>query len=68
MALHEGVVGDVLHEHGLANAVWPNKDGILAVLDERETEEFLDGLPIDVAGPRPIEPVDGLEGPDSGMA
>lgn len=62
------MVGDGLHKHGLANAIWSGKDGPIAVLDEYEAEGIPDGLSSDLAGPRPIEPIDGLDGSDPGIA
>jgi hypothetical protein len=67
VALHERVVGNVLHEHRLTNAVWSEKYGIFAVLDEGEAEEFLDGLSVYIARPGPIESIYRLEGSDPGV-
>ena len=52
----------------LADAVGADQDGVGALVDEAEGEELLDGFPVDLLGPRPVEVVDRLEGADTGVA
>jgi hypothetical protein len=67
MAAAERVLGDVLHDHRLADAVRAHKDGILAAFDERQAEQLLDRLAVDLLGPGPIEVDHGFCGADVGV-
>ena len=56
------MVEEVLHEHGLPDAVWPDEDDVGGVVDEGEGEELLDEGAVGAFGPGPVEVGDGLEG------
>jgi hypothetical protein len=49
------VLGDVFQDHGFADAVGTDKDGVVAGLDETEAEKLFDCLSIDLLWPGPIE-------------
>ena len=67
MALHDGVVEEVLGEHGLADAVGTEEHDVGGVMEELEGEEFIDEGPVDSLGPQPVEVGEGFEGADAGV-
>ena len=64
-AVEDGVVEEVLHQHGLADPVRSDQDDVGGVVDEGQREELLDEGPVDAIGPGPVEVGDGLEGADA---
>ena len=64
-AVEDGVVEEVLHEHGLPDAVWPHEDDVGGVIDEGEGEQLLDEGAVGAFGPDPVEVGNGLEGADA---
>ena len=64
----DGLVSDVADHHRLAHTVGPEQDRVDALLDEAEREEVVDGLPVDLLRPRPVEIGDGPEGTDARLA
>jgi hypothetical protein len=62
----DGLVGDVLSEHGFAEALSGDEDEIAALLEELEAESGFDGGAIDGGGPVPVEVGHRFEGADSG--
>ena len=64
-AVEHAMVEEVLHEHGLADAVRSDEDDVGGVVDEGQREELLDEGAVDAFGPGPVEVGDGLEGADA---
>jgi hypothetical protein len=60
-------VGDVLQDHGLADAVGADEHGVVAGGDEAGSEEVVDGLAVDFLGPGSVEVGHGLEGGYAGV-
>src|SRR6185437_1479560 len=65
---HDGLVRHVLEDHRLADAIGADEYGIVTGLDEGEREELVDGLAIDLLGPRPVEVGHRLERGDTGVS
>src|SRR5712692_4627606 len=65
MAREDGLVRDVLGDHGLAEALGGDEDAIAPGGDEVEAERGLDGGAVDARGPRPVEGVHGGEAPEA---
>lgn len=61
MALEASLVAQGDGEVGFAEADAAEKDDVVAVLEEVEAEEVLDGGPVDFAGPAPVELIEGFE-------
>ena len=66
MAGESGLVGEVLGDHGLAEAVGAEQNEVAALLDEVEGQGALDDVALDLLGPVPVEVGDGLEAADAG--
>ena len=49
-----GLVGDVLGEHGLAEALGPVQDHVLAAGEEVEGEDAFESWAVEGAGPVPV--------------
>src|SRR5215470_17611671 len=67
MAGGDGLVGDVLGDHRLAEPVGRDQDDVAWFLEELERHERLDRPTIALPGPSPIEVAQGLEGSDMGL-
>ena len=61
MTADDGLVGDVLQDHGLADAVGADEHGVVTGGKEAEAEEVVDGLAVDFLGPGPVEVGHGLK-------
>lgn len=61
------LMGKILGDHGLADAVGSDEHHVGRLGDELEGEELLDALAVDLLGPLPIEVGHGLEGADAGL-
>ena len=59
MAGEHGLVGDVLGDHGFAEALGGDEHAVAAGGEEVEVERGLDGGPVDPRGPRPVKGVHG---------
>ena len=66
-AVEHAMVEEVLHEHGLADAVGSDEDDVGGVVDEGEREQLLDEGAVDALGPVEVEVGEGLEGSDAGV-
>jgi len=64
IAVNDGVVDEILGDHGLADAVGSEKDDVDGVVDKGEREELVDEFSVDALGPLPVEVGDGFEGAD----
>ena len=60
----DGLVSDVLRDHGLAQALRSDQDDVAAFFEEVQSEGGLDGLAVDLLGPGPVEVGHGLEATD----
>ena len=67
MAADDGLVGEVLEDHGLTDAVGADEHGVVARSEEAEAEELVDGLAVDLLGLGPVEVGHGLESGDAGV-
>ena len=67
VATRDRMMGDVLDDHRLADAVWPDEHAVMAGLQKSEAEELVDRLSVDLLWPRPIEVDHGLDGADAGV-
>ena len=65
VAVEDGVMDDVLREHGFADAVGSEEHDVDGIVDEGEREELVDELAVDGLGPLPIEVGGGFEGADA---
>ncbi len=65
-AVEDGLVGDVLGDHGLAQSVGAEQDEVVALADEIEGERALEGFAVDALGPVPVEIGHGLEATQAG--
>ena len=54
-------MGDVLGEHGLAEALGPDEDDVLAAGEEVEGEDAFEGGSVEGGGPVPVPVGEGLE-------
>jgi hypothetical protein len=61
VAGEDGLVGDVLGEHGLADAVGTEQDEVSAFLEEFQSQGSLEQGSIDLFGPIPVKVGDRLE-------
>ena len=66
-AAEDAMVEEVLHQHGLPDAVRSDEDDVGGVLDEGEREELLDEGAVDALGPVEVEVGEGFEGADAGV-
>ena len=62
VAREDGTMGEVLGEHGLADAAGADEDDVDMLAEEVEVEEGLDRVAVDLPGMRPVEVGDRLEG------
>ena len=62
----DGLVGDVLGEHGLAEALGPDQDDVLAAGEEVEGEDAFEGWAVEGGRPVPVPVGEGLEASQSG--
>jgi hypothetical protein len=65
MAVQDGLVEDVFHQHRLAETIWADQDDVGGLADEGEGEDFLDERTIALGGPFPVEVGDRLEDADA---
>ena len=68
VAAYQSMVGDILEDHGLADAIGTDEDGVGAIVETGQSEELLNSRSVDLSGRGPIETVHGLEGADLGVA
>ena len=61
MAGEDRLVQQVLRQHGLAEPLGGDQDDILALRDEVEREDPVDGGPVQVLRPVPFEICEGFE-------
>ena len=66
MSGEDGLVGDVLGEHGLAEALGPDQDDVLAAGEEVEGEDAFEGWAVEGGRPVPVPVGEGLEASQSG--
>ena len=62
----DGLVGDVLGEHGLPEALGPDEDDVLAAGEEVEGEDAFEGGAVEGGRPVPVPVGEGLEATQSG--
>ncbi len=67
VAAEQRVVGEVLGDHRLADAVGADEDDVGGLGEEVEGEEFLDGAAVDLLRPLPVEVGHGFEGAEAGV-
>ena len=65
VASEDGLVGDVLCEHGLAEALGPDEDDVLAAGEEVEREDSFEDGAFECGRPVPVPIGEGLEAPES---
>ena len=61
VAGEDRLMGDVLGEHGLAEALGADQDHVLAAFEEVEGEDAFEGWPVEGGGPVPVPVGEGLE-------
>ena len=66
MSGEDGLVGDVLGEHGLAEALGADEDDVLAAGEEVEGEDAFEGGAVEGGRPVPVPVGEGLEATQSG--
>lgn len=66
MPVKDGLVGDVLGQRRLADAVGADDDRVGGVAEEVQAEERLDGGAVALGGPGPVEVAQRLEAADAG--
>src|SRR5277367_3139824 len=64
VAIDHCLMGDVLSEHRLADAVWPDKDDIGGLFEEVERDQRVNRGAVAVLGPGPVEVTEWLEAAD----
>ena len=66
MAVEDRLMGDVLGEHGLADAIGSDQNGVAGVLEEVECHQGLDGGAVAAFRPSPVEIAQRFEAADMG--
>ncbi len=67
VAVQDRLVGEILEQHGLAQAVGADQHHVGRLGEEGEREQLLDGAAVALGGPAPVEVGDGLEGAQAGV-
>ena len=67
VAVQDRLVGEVLEQHGLAQAVGADQHDVGGFLDEGEREQFVDQCPVALLGPGPVEVGDRFEGAETSV-
>ena len=64
MSLDDGLVGDILRDHGLAEPLWGDEHDVAGGAEEVKADGGLDEGAVNLGGPVPVVVGDGLEGPE----
>ena len=67
MAAKHGLMGEVLGQHGLAQAVGSDEHDVGRLIEEGEGEQLLDEGAVDIGGPVPVEVGERFEGANLGI-